>query len=577
MNKDQQIKYAGVRIVVFIIGFVLLLNCNIKNPADDFKIIINSEPIETIISGIIKNATTGNPLNDQKVVMHIEGQNKDDIVDLTSNPKTTFSTRSGFVNFALTEAITPSENTPVRVVLVAEADGFLPTSIPLNIYNAGSAVFTVNMIELNNPPEGVAVLRETGQTDNSGAVTENDIHTVATEPGAGAYAGIYLPVGTILLDGNGQPLTGNIETMVVYHTNRTEASLNSFPGGFSVTINNNGVREDAAFITGGFASIKIKDAAGRVAKQIISSSNHLQKKGGSVTSEQSIADLPIVTIQIPAGTINPETGAPVQAGDSIGVWSYEDDSGEWNTEFNAVIDGPDENGNYTVSFQVSHLSYWNLDWKWNACSTGITILITGKEAGYPILYKLKASNNQSFYSERMSSDNSITFVRVPRNLPATLEAYDHMINMTMVGHIEINDLCASGNLTMNLDLSGIDPVTIYVQATGYCPCNPDIRVRPSGFPIWYRVSSAGVASWSYAGEVNNGEIAIPGLIADLTYIFGTYYEGEWYTLAVEVHEDYSVYAPGLSSDKIKEVTINGNNISYLVELPENVCAELCSN
>ena len=148
--------------IVLLSAIILTLynvNCNIKSPVKDVKIIINSKAINTIISGIIVNSATNEPLTGKQVTLTIEGQNKSDIVDLTAEAQSEFITYQGMVSFAITNDFVPSEASPAKLILVAEADGFLLTSMTLEIYEVGDAQFRIHMIEINNPPNGAITAR----------------------------------------------------------------------------------------------------------------------------------------------------------------------------------------------------------------------------------------------------------------------------------------------------------------------------------------------------------------------------------------------------------------------------------
>ena len=72
---------------------------------------------------------------------------------LTATPKDDFTLNDGFISFGLTEAVTPTVEAPVKLVVVAKAAGFLPTSMPVYIDQTGSHTFSINMVEMNNLPD----------------------------------------------------------------------------------------------------------------------------------------------------------------------------------------------------------------------------------------------------------------------------------------------------------------------------------------------------------------------------------------------------------------------------------------
>lgn len=79
-----------------------------------------------------------------------------------------------------------------------------------------------------------------------------------------------------------------------------------------------------------------------------------------------------MTIQTPAGLLNPETNLPVKDGDTIPVWSHSETTGLWQQELVGKFK-QNAQGNFDVNYQVSHLSYWNLDWYYNQMCTELPL------------------------------------------------------------------------------------------------------------------------------------------------------------------------------------------------------------
>ena len=99
--------------------------------------------------------------------------------------------------------------------------------------------------------------------------------------------------------------------------------------------------------------------------------------------------LPTVTVGVPQDTYNPETDALVQTDDAIDIWLYDTDEGIWNHESRDSIKGPDESGNYSVSFVVDHLTPCNPDW-WNqGCLVARYIRIVGNDANVPLFIRIR--------------------------------------------------------------------------------------------------------------------------------------------------------------------------------------------
>ncbi len=549
--------------------YFIISSCDMKSPVENVKVIFNSRPISTVISGNIVDAATGEPIQGQIVYLTIEGANKNDIADLTGTSKTEFNTNVGFVDFALTESVTPSETSPVKIVIVARCDGFMTTNLPLRIYKTGSTNFTINMVNQNNLPKGVASAKANGNADNSGIV-QNDFNVTVNEPQANVNATMLIPKGTVLYDANGNPLKGNITASITYFNNQNEEALRSFPGGFTVTTKKSGIQSEGVFYTAGFFNLTIKDASGKEAKSI-----GKRKLFKSTVDDTFI----IMTAEIPSGTINPETNAEVKAGDSISVWSIDSVSSIWTHEKKAVVQGPNANGKYFVQFLIDHLSYWNIDWQGARCGAGVTIRIIGKPEGYPIgicVYSLAGG----FSRCTTITANQFQIGEAPYNQRMKIIAYDKgYCGGGEIGSVIVDDLCALIVVDLYVTLSPPPSTDVIVNAEGFCPCDTNLIVRPNGNPIWYRIYGTCNSNWVYAGTVSNGSITIPGIFLGSRYIYATWYEGEWYAIGAIVYEDHAEIDPGLSTENIvySEIIIKDNYtiLKFKGQLSDRICVDLC--
>ncbi len=547
---------------------LLILSCDITDPVKDLKIIFNQKPIETVISGTVINAATGQPVTNTPVELVIEGNNKNDIVDLTSNPKTNFTINNGFISFALIESVTPSETSPAKIVVIASAEGYLPTSMPVIINSTGSTIFQLILLELTNLPEGVEKAETYGEVDNNGALMLEPLELTATTSMNGTYGSMFIPVGTKLKDASGNPLRGNITAEVIYFTNESEEALACFPGGFSVTINDKGNREDAVFISGGFGVFEITDAAGRNAVNIENPSGSKRVAQSNMQEDDSSK----ITLQISGQTINPETGSEIVQGDSIGVWTYIEETAEWNLDSWEEITGPDDNGNFSVSYSPEHLSPKNPDWRVSFCNFSRLIRLLGKPLGYPVTVKV-FYRGRGFFWQRLITENSFRIPSGIRNLPVLIFVYNY--DGTLAGDgVEVADLCTGGDIIIDLSITAPTTSRI-IRGSGYCKCDSTIIIRPNGFPAWYKYTDW--PQWYSGGLVENGEVTIEGLEIGQLYSFGTWYDGQWYEITARIENDFSVFVPELTSDNVIEVDVSGNVISYTLELSDNICEELCNN
>lgn len=249
---------------------------------------------------------------------------------------------------------TATKENPVKLRLIANSEGYFSSSIDINYDGTEAAVQRISLVKVTAPPDGVAVAEQKNVTAKSDGTLQVPIQlsakTAANDPDhRGAGASFSLPAGTVLKDRSGTPLTGDLKVTIGYFSPKVRNIAEVFPGGLSpayVRIWENGQWNNemgGTFISAGLMAVDIVDSQGRKA--------HLLE-GQKAT----------MTIQTPAGLINPETNQPIKDGDTIPVWSHSESNGLWQQEligkFKKLADG-----NFEVTYTVNHLSVWNLDWQ----------------------------------------------------------------------------------------------------------------------------------------------------------------------------------------------------------------------
>ena len=524
------ITWAGVAALLLILTNI---SCNFRNPADNFTVRVEFNPVSTVIGGQIVNSSNGLPIEGQTVDVVITGDGKNLVVDLTGKDTTNFLINNGFVSFGLKSGTQPSPASPIKITVVTHANGFLSNSKPLVIDDTTSFQFKVSMVSVTDTTKGVKVVEsKEAETDGNGIVKNNVQIKTEPDPLTKALAEIFIPKDTRITDKNGNPLTGKLTTTVAYHNNQSSESLASFPGGFSVTLseNENGMQQDAVFISGGFASIEIKDPSGKTATGLIPSIQ--------------------ISIQIPGGTINPETGVAIANGNTISIWSYDPDTGKWKFESKGTVTGPNADGNFTVNFQTKHLSYYNLDWSFSfpndACRESRKIILNGYDGRPGVSIKIKAVGG-GFEKTLIlyELDNCIFFNNVPANVPAKLEVF---YEGRVIASSVIANLCGDGDISINIDLPS-NSIDVSVSVKAFCRNRSDVEIRPS-MPIYYKKVNA--TQWIYAGTMLNGKITIRGLQPSQEYNFRATYEGVTETIKYFIEPD--------------KTTIN-----FDVEIPADLC------
>jgi hypothetical protein len=465
------------------------------------------------ISGTILDAATAETVSDATI--KVVGDDADLVGQ--ADDEGYIDVENGRYNFSLTSFPTDGE---LNIILVASADGYMLNNKPMKLNESGEYDATIRLTAIDNVPEGAA-----GKQDTSGQMTEQglvDTLTVSVEDTAQTKvkAAVSIPQGATIKDKDGQPLSGQLTTNVVFYNNTTETALDAFPGGLSqASVTDENGESDGAFVSGGFFAMEVTDSEGKLA--------------------HDFSDNPIeVDMEMPVDTINPDTGEAIKTGDSIPIWSLEPESGEWQKEGTGEVGELNpETGNYKISFTAEHLSYWNLDWfSTDSCNTSIEIV--GNDLSLPIHYKLKRVGGGYIYTpwglkNRGDSDGALHFFNAPRNMKLSLTA---TFNDEQIGYQEFDNICDDdlkiqvnpGEFEFSTFSLSINKATCYIGATeSYEGLAMDIPV-PNGY-IQYRKANSWNWNWvplqpNSEGNIENNTIS---LLKGEAYVVNAWLYG-WY-------------------------------------------------
>jgi hypothetical protein len=490
----KKLTYTIFSIILIFISVIYLQSCDIKSPTENVQVLFNTDGPTTGGSISFIDAKTSSLISSPNVTVKFVGTNAGKITDLAKNPATTFTSSNGIISFGLAEGTTLPLN---DVSVLISAGGYLTTSFPITITSQGYSAYNMYVINIANPPDGVSISQtgNAGTCNSSGVLSSEVTLTTTLTNGTGGVSKIRLPAGTIITDNSPSPinLNGQLSATVAYFDPTKESALRCFPGGFNIN--------DSAMFSAGFALFEIKDASGREAKKFPG----IQ---------------PQITIEIPNNAVN-LSGANIQLGEAIPVFSYETSTGKWSHEQIGVVD-TGSNGNKAISFNTSHLSYWNLDYLNGAnCTQSRKIIFnqTGGCSQVPLEIKLYFVNGvtETYYKTviKPASDNSLTFYYAP-SASMKMKLY---YNGNLLYTTEAISLCSGGDLSLTYPVPTLQSITGTV--TGKCINNPDVVIHPS-FPVYYKRS--GTTNWYYLGYMVNGSLTqYCGEFG--TYDFMTYYNG----------------------------------------------------
>ena len=440
-------------------GFDCDCNKSVGPESEEVNTLPTLEEMKSSVSVAVNDAAKGSPISlsgNDDVILKITGASSNLIYNTMNEKKSLFSGKKGVFSFYV-----KASTFPVTLTLVSQSEGYITSGKTVDV-GLGSNMFTIEMVKINEPPQSVAVVEEKITTDTNGEI-QNSI-TIET-PKKSATSGktiVEIPAQTIIRDENGSPLTGNINTVVTYHDNLDEEALSTFPGGFSVDENTQGEAQQGILVSGGFTAVEMTDDEG--------------KKAENFSKPVS------VTMEIPASTLNPDTKTSIQNGDTIPVWSYDDETGKWSFETKTVISGPLSNGNFEATMLVTHLSYWNLDWLEFTCEYSDIILQGGE--GYNLRLVSTMPNGgyiRDFYT------NGESTLHLTRFGESTIKVY---YGDSKVGSITPSSIICRGTVTVPINIpSELKPMPVTVIVYNQCNENRSVSKEAQGNIVEYFDSS----------------------------------------------------------------------------------------
>ncbi|MDP2417476.1 MAG: hypothetical protein Q8M33_08325 [Hydrogenophaga sp.] len=507
-------------------------------------------PIQVQVFG-----STEEPIVDTDFTITITGSNKDKVVDALGKPVTSITTAGGAALLTLASGTT----LPATFNVMVSAPGYLPTGKTVFVSEAGVVDVSVPVVKLVTATpvvqaDGSTVAALTEQASGiagnvivtpASAVNSAGVVTAAagfafTSPATTAtidsQVTLTIPSGVKMTDASGQPITGTVTANVVSYSPTEDAALAAFPGGFAVDVASDtsasATTSSGTFISGGFAAFNLVDSTGKTVKSF---------------------DKPVTTsITVPAATTNPD-GSAITVGQDMPIWSYDETIGRWIEEKVGKVARTDTLGNYVVEFEVTHLSYWNMDWLRSAnCRANVRVNMPTGATRVNLSAKFVGLRGY-LYSGYADSNASFPIYRAPANLPVD-------ITMSVPGAAgtvttRIQNLCANGG-AIQLDARSLQvPTPGSVSGTVYEACftTGGVEIASTRRPLvatvrFWGYSAANQYVYRHITTLANGTYSLAGLPA-----------GTRYTSYSFSPRRFSVASARFSSNKINQSVISGAN------------------
>ncbi|MDP5254325.1 MULTISPECIES: hypothetical protein [unclassified Vibrio] len=437
----------------------------------------------------------------------------------------------------------PDGVSSLSLKMVVSAPGYFSSSsdVAVDVDDNFSTTIVLASKNIDSTTVAIKSVSQEFETDDSGTVLET--LTLTTEAAdsddenfaamAGGSATVTIPSNTIVTDADGNPVTGTLTAAVNYFSNEPEgsgeattSSLAAFPGGLDVEtyIDENGDEVDAdfSFASAGFVAIEISNEDGDVVK--------------------NFSNPTTISMQVPAATVNPDTGAVIATDDTIPMWSYDELTGQWSLEGTATVGALDSDTNtYTVSMDVDHLSYWNLDWYGARCSNNplqISVLNSiGGQNSSPLAMKLQRSGYSKYRSSGYWGDNSqLTIYNPPNFSDLNIEFFvDGQSALTHVNGVSVGSdntytgsICDLHNGTITVDVAEPDYVEVDIANRTVCEQDTSIATQQPGYIYIRELGTSYYNAYRYWGYTQADSQLVQNLKQETDYYVYSYVYGQGY-------------------------------------------------
>ena len=319
------------KLSLFVFSF-LALQCT--NPVEDVQLKIDGSNIIKYSAVFEVAEANGGATTGLKVA--VTGEDAAAIYDLGGTKN--YQINAGMISFGVDPHYNPTATDPIKFDVVISGDGFVTERIPVTILKDQlQQLRAVKVMKVQTPPAGASGANTS--TPLVGGATKDPIEVATpTSNGTTEPVKVTLPSGTSFIDASGKPIAGaNLVATVMNYNALDEDAVKFFPGGSLVqdNVNVGGQEMVATFIPAGFVNV-----------EMFVSGTEVKKFSKPITLSMGIS---------PAYQ-NAITGAPVKAGDMLGVYSYEVGTGKWKFEQNAPV--MVVNGKLAVNFTTDHLTWF---------------------------------------------------------------------------------------------------------------------------------------------------------------------------------------------------------------------------
>ncbi len=471
---------------------------------------VNTDLLSNPLTIQILSANPGEELPTD-ITVEVMGPDKDKIYTIFGEKKLVVNTNPADRGTALlpigvrhVDQLSPVN--PIEFSLAIKAEGFMPIMRNYRLTKRDMRMTNVKLHRMSEPVEGIMMKEGSMMVPQEG--TANSVHLSTSLNAQGENVGIEMRPGTQVFRKDGKQISGEVKAMVAHYDFQVRGINEIAPASL---FSNDAIDRDGNSV--GYA----------IFDPIAMYSVEMEIDGEEVKNFSKPLD---VTVRIQPHAVNPETGAYFKAGDSVPVWSYNEDLGEWQEETTATIVAG-SGGQLYAYYRQAHLSSWLVGGR-RPCYPGtqVNIINSGQDKNGP----------ERFYYVEVyrASDNSLLSVEYNRffnfeNVDIRGESKDIYFKVYSEptgcsGQILLytspvfNSCGEEFTLDLSTELNSDGPFAeIFVQVAGTCSSEyNDLVVTPT-LPILYRQSGCDV--WMPLGELESGQGATSALKVGEYYDF----------------------------------------------------------
>ncbi len=254
----------------------------VEDALDDFDVVIGLESVNTVINGIMVDASTGNLV---PAHLSFSGDDAFAIIDAFSDPVDALEADAGIVTFGIQNSVVPSPASPIDITVTAEAEGYHTTSRSLSITETGDVTFSLTMtpVSVTASIRGTEGSISSGLQTSGGTIVQGTVIETPLTAQSTAQATLTVPGGTTPLARSGAPLSGQLTTELRVFD--SAAGMHALPSGARSA----GGVKNASIV--GATFFRMSDGSGAVAATF----RGPQGKSGSACSDAGGTSLRILT------------------------------------------------------------------------------------------------------------------------------------------------------------------------------------------------------------------------------------------------------------------------------------------